>query len=474
MHQKRQYEIKKRNQSRAKKNATLFCDKETGGLSALLSRAVHTKDHILRREIGVITGRLMSSIDDDIDIKMVAAPELGCTNVGEESEEKEDGLTIEEIFDEDEREASDLPKDTAHNEEEDELTRSMRRGQLTSSLLLGKAEVGTWALSKGWSDGEGITELVQLIMSKNDHAMCIASEVVSAAASTEKARPLILPLLESGALEILMENSDKEVRSGAASAIAKLGLADKALSNNEGEIIGLLQVAVELLEDSADSGGADTKALMEKASKAPKESASSSPATTAAERGIEVLSYLLTKTQIKEEIAFGFKASAKSKHTALERLVELASAPKSGESVISYGLATIFALMAVSTETLRKEAFIGKEITADQYEELQALGKTEEEKENAKQNQDIDPPEAVHERIRKMANCNVPRAMVKLMTNASEHTLEQVVTGMNRMAVEETARGVMVQQGCLSACLKVEQGVSESRTRTVQFHPYLF
>jgi len=120
--------------------------------------------------------------------------------------------------------------------------------------------------------------------------------------------------------------------------------------------------------------------------------------------------------------------------------------------------------MAVSTETLRKEAFIGKEITADQYEELQALGKTEEEKENAKQNQDIDPPEAVHERIRKMANCNVPRAMVKLMTNASEHTLEQVVTGMNRMAVEETARGVMVQQGCLSACLKVEQGESPSET----------
>eukprot|EP00550_Attheya_septentrionalis_P012725 CAMPEP_0198301288 /NCGR_PEP_ID=MMETSP1449-20131203/51019_1 /TAXON_ID=420275 /ORGANISM="Attheya septentrionalis, Strain CCMP2084" /LENGTH=219 /DNA_ID=CAMNT_0044003327 /DNA_START=1 /DNA_END=657 /DNA_ORIENTATION=- len=105
MHQKRQYEIKKRNQSRAKKNATLFCDEETGGLSALLSRAVHTKDHILRREIGFITGRLMSSIDDDIDIKMVTAPILGCTNVGEESEEKEDGLTIEEIFDEDEGEA---------------------------------------------------------------------------------------------------------------------------------------------------------------------------------------------------------------------------------------------------------------------------------------------------------------------------------------------------------------------------------
>jgi len=185
-------------------------------------------------------------------------------------------LTIEEIFDEDEGEASNLPKHPAQNEEEDKLTRAMRRGQLTSSLLLGKSEVGTWALSKGWSDGEGISELVQLIMSKNDHAMCIASEVVSAAASTEKARPLILPLLETGALEILMENSDKEVRSGAASAIAKLGLADKALSNNEGEIIGLLQVAVELLEDSADSGGADTKALMEKASKAPKESASSS------------------------------------------------------------------------------------------------------------------------------------------------------------------------------------------------------
>eukprot|EP00957_Ditylum_brightwellii_P128893 9831971-Ditylum_brightwellii.AAC.1 len=79
-----------------------------------------------------------------------------------------------------------------------------------------------------------------------------------------------------------------------------------------------------------------------------------------------------------------------------------------------------------------------------------------------------DSLDAVNERIRKMASCNVPRAMVKLMENGggsvsggggttSEHTMEQLVMAMNRMALEESVRGTMVQQGCLSALLKVEE-----------------
>jgi hypothetical protein len=143
----------------------------------------------------------------------------------------------------------------------------------------------------------------------------------------------------------------------------------------------------------------------------------------------------------------------------LDRLVELASAPEAGDSLSAYGLATIFSLMAVSIQTLRREAFAGKEISMEQYDELQALGKTNEEK-DLEPDETMDSPASVQERIRRMASANVPRAMVKLMEGATEATVEQIITGLNRMASEPAVRGLIVQQGTLSACLKVEKGVS--------------
>jgi hypothetical protein len=48
------------------------------------------------------------------------------------------------------------------------------------------------------------------------------------------------------------------------------------------------------------------------------------------------------------------------------------------------GLATgIFNFIAISIDTICKEAFIGKEITQEQYDQLQELGKTKEKKEAA-------------------------------------------------------------------------------------------
>ena len=148
-----------------------------------------------------------------------------------------------------------------------------------------------------------------------------------------------------------------------------------------------------------------------------------------------------------------------AKTTALESLVELANREGAGESVSAYALATIFGLICVSSETLRKEAFIGKEVTMEQYDELQKLGKTEEEKE-APPNEADDTQTAVDERISILANANVPRALVKLMDGASETTVEQLVIALNRMAIDVSVRGLMIQQGALSACIQVERGVS--------------
>jgi len=85
--------------------------------------------------------------------------------------------------------------------------------------------------------------------------------------------------------------------------------------------------------------------------------------------------------------------------------------------------------------------------------------KTQEEKEQSSKELEKDSEEAVKSRIRKMAASNVPRAIVKLIDGTGESTQEQLVITMNRMASEESVRGVMIQQGCLSACLKLEKDV---------------
>ncbi len=53
-----------------------------------------------------------------------------------------------------------------------EMFAIMKQAELTVSLLLGKLEVGIWALKHGWSDGNGVKELKPLI-SLNDLRNCI-------------------------------------------------------------------------------------------------------------------------------------------------------------------------------------------------------------------------------------------------------------------------------------------------------------
>lgn len=188
------------------------------------------------------------------------------------------------------------------------------------------------------------------------------------------------------------------------------------------------------------------------------------------DRGIEVLAYLVSKTFIKERVVGGYKppGSPSNRRSALQKIVDIACAPNSGDAQMAYGLAGIFNLLAVSIETLRKEAFIGKEITKEQYDQLQALGKTEEENaaEAKKGEKEGDDPASVSERIRKLANANVPRAMVKLLEgSSSDATQEKLLEGMGRMASEPSVRGLMIQQGCLTTCLQLDKGVRLYRKR---------
>ena len=428
-YKKEEYKRSLRDKRWAKERAQQFC--ASNGLDQLLETAVMCRNHSERKRIGVGLGRVLSAMEEEDDLKKATANALG-----------PEGVTIEEIDEDKDETKTEAALDREH------LLSGMKKVFLVSSMLLGQAESSSFAVARVK------TELRHLIQSDDDHAMAVASELVSAAASVEKCRPVILSMLNDGSLEDLLVHPDNDIRSGAASAATKLGLADKMLASNEGEVMGLLQVAVELL----DEAHSESDRLLQEARKIGNEQASI--ATTSVERGVEVLGYLSAKTQVKEEIAHGFKAPPSSETSALEQLVSIASRPGTGASLSAYSLASIFTSVAVSNETLRREAFAGKEITVEQYDELQRLGKTEEEKDASSAEQDVDPQNAVDERIRKLAAADVPQALVRLLDGASEKAAEKIMEGLSRMATELSVRGIFIQQGVLSACIQTEKKVS--------------
>jgi len=434
---KLRYERNKGQTERSRRNALLFF--KSRGMKTLISITAATEDGQYRRNCIVCLARIVNCVKEEDGklekIKALVAPLLGWNSLN-----SDDGLVIEEIHDEDEEKEGD-----------GKLKICMERGLLATSLLLADGELGTWALQHGWSNGKSMDDWQELASSNTNQSKSIASEVASAAAGVEKSRPWILACIDSSPIwKDLLICEDKEVRSGAASAMAKLGLANKAVSSDDGELFGLLESASSLLDGEESTDMKSENDVI---------SLSSSPALV--ERGVELLSYLSSKTMIKEELAHGYAGVSNSK-SILEKLVDLSEKRVKKSTSVSYALSTIFASLSVSIETLRKEAFEGKDVTAEEYDQLQAMSKTEGEKENEESQKERDSPEATSERIRNMASKNVPRALVNLMEGATDTTLEQIVTCMTRISGENTVRGMMVQQGCLSACIQMTKGKNPS------------
>ena len=424
----------------------------TGGFPTLLRAACGVHDHVIRREMIVTIGRMLAVLEDEERIQKVVKPYL-------QIKDDYTGVKIEEVFDEDEKEAA----------EEDEqlvitLEQMMERAIITCALLLSKKEVGSWALGTGWKTCRHEMEL--MVQSNDNRAMCLVSEVVSAAATVEASRDMVTSMMSSGVMEALLKSNDRDIRSGAASAVAKLGLSNKEAQKDEGEVMGMLQAACDLLED--DDDGNNDNGSPRPTKDETKLRHFSSFTTSSVERAVEMISYLIYSTVVKEELAAGFQPRSELSFSALQRLVKTADLPNAGESLTGFALATIFQNMAATNLQLRKEGFEGREVTMEQYDEMQKLGKTAEEKEVMESQEDPDTTASCHERIRKMASANVPRAMVTLTEGASEHTLEQLMTGLNRMASEESVRGIMIQQGVLSACIKIEKNEGPTETDTMK------
>ena len=493
-YKKRQYDIKTRNEAWAYERAKFICtnnitvttsssnrsdDKDTataGGPTLfrhLLTVAVsycHADDIIFRREMTISISRILSCLEPDTMIHDMVRPYLQQPN--ETSTTIKEEPYIEEIYDDDHEEgkSASVEEIESSNTVVTLETKMMRAVIATAILLLSsKKECATWVLSNdGWNDVSN--DVPDLIASQQIIALCYVVEMIQAAAVLEATRAVVTSLISSGAMESLMKSTHRDVRSGAAAAIAKLGLSNKVTSKDDGELMGLLQAACELFEDRDDIDlikGDNTRNESKDDQKNGTNSSSkynqySSYATSSVERAVEMITYLVAHTTIKDEIAAGFGGS--SGRPVIDLLVQAADQPGAGESMSGFSLASIFQLLAATNEQIRREAFEGKEVTMDQYDEMQRMGKTEEEKEIMDQEKDTDTKEACQERIRKMAHANVPRALVALTENASEHTLEQLTMALNRMADEASVRGILIQQGVLSTCIKIEKAEGPTET----------
>ena len=157
-----------------------------------------------------------------------------------------------------------------------------------------------------------------------------------------------------------------------------------------------------------------------------------------AERGIEILSYLTNKTAFKNVIA--------SSSTALTSI--LSAAPSS-----SFGVASILSALTVSIEQQRKDAFRDKEITEEQYKELQKMAM---EKSTSEQDE-LDPIEAVSTRIMAVVDAGGLLTLKDIIVKA-EYTSSSKTVAMEacmQIATERGVRGAMIQAGVLKAAIEL-------------------
>lgn len=226
--------------------------------------------------------------------------------------------------------------------EGNDLEQSKRRALLEAALLFSHPELGSWALEQP----NGITQLLHLIDTQNDHYLEIASEVLCLAANADSTASLIKPLIEANVLDRLLASANPAVKSNAAAALTKFSIKAKALTYESPENGAILNSIQSTLKNSLDG--------------------SNRVLAISVERCVETLAALSGKTYIKEEIMYG---SNRSK-AIIADLIKI-NLPE--DSVANYGLSHVFASLTVTNRELKALALADKEMTLEQYEKLQEL-----------------------------------------------------------------------------------------------------
>jgi tetratricopeptide (TPR) repeat protein len=235
-----------------------------------------------------------------------------------------------------------------------------KRALLEGSLLLSHPELGSWLLEQH----NGIQQLILLIQTQDIKLTKISSEVLCLASGADSSVALLKPVVELGILESLIHYNDNEIKSNAASALTKLAIKSKALTSDSPENSEILNTVHSILKNSSSSWS-DLK----------DNNNHSKQLQSSTERCIEVLSALVGKSYVKEEIVHG---SSRVK-SCIAELINL-SIPE-GSSAL-FAIAHIFAALTVTNRELKALALAEKEMTVEQYEQLAELNRIKTKGEN--------------------------------------------------------------------------------------------
>ncbi len=313
------------------------------------------------------------------------------------------------------------------------LTMAIRRVGLATALA--GADMGQWAMTKDHC----IDDVMMLSASGDDTASEVAAEAVCAFASFDGGRSLLGPVVQSGVIFTLMDSPLLIARSAAASAYTKLGMVSQALKGDSTDISKLLNVSLDILTKSG--GGLK----LEK------------------DRAIEVLTILVGKTKVKEELTHGSGRCVAS----LSQLCDIAS-HLDGPGPMAFGLSTVFKSITISHEEEVKESLKGKDISYEQYEQLKNLANTHGQQDSKEDPLDVDTEDATRRRCVKLVEAGGVAALKRLCSVGAEGgatggpTLVAACKTFRHLATEPETRGHIVSQGGLSCLQKVSHSNSSN------------
>eukprot|EP00941_MAST-03F_sp_MAST-3F-sp1_P002679 g2679.t1 len=283
------------------------------------------------------------------------------------------------------------------------------------AVWLVAAPVGLWMCTCDSMWTSAMSRLSFLSMSSRTDVQVLATKMIANVATHPEGRDQITDLVVR-TLERLLDSDCNAVKASAALVVARQKHKDWNPRTPEGW--ALLEACIGLV-------------------KGPEQD------RRAREQGIEALSSLCLKLAAKCRVV----------EEALPSIVQLANLGNE-QSLHWFGIARL--CYELSTNQLQKNAEKGREleITGEQFETLQHYNSM---KKPEDREPDPDTEDMVIERIKLMCANDVPAALARLSTAKSVHTREHVARTFWNMCRHLPARGILAQQGAITACCRLAQ-----------------
>lgn len=445
---KERFKVEKFLKERSKRHAKISIDE--GFFDNLLSLLKHDNP-LVRQRAGFGLGKLTHSLDTDDDMKIYLQPYV-CV-----SQDNDDQLPNLEVI--------------------------KVRAAIEAALLITRADLGIWALNQA----QGVQQIMFLATLGDSDCQELASEVMCLAAGTEEGSTLLAPLVSSGILQSLLHAPSQAVQAAAASTYTKLSIKAKALDNMSPEIAQILNavlVSIKRSSNKESSSESEKVSLISFSSldNIGNENISSKKVSdnterllemglsnskggseyTTLERAIEVVAAIVGKSFVKEEIVHGSArvTSIVPSLLTIEKRIDM-------RSTAAFGLAYILAALTVTNKELKDKALQEKELTTETYEQLmkmQNLHSKDSNEEKSDIDSDIDSLDLCRRRIQKLTSHKVIPVVANLLTNGSSKTKETAARTLRQICVDESSRGLMIQQGGLKACCDVANDEGNNKT----------